>query len=335
MVMLVVLEVALLLVRGGSRLSGDGDLSLLDNHLDDLVAASDGGGCDSVRVAAGFVAWSRSHRWVSSSPLCVLVRTVGSSRLHGDNNTTLSGGRAGRVGRGVGKGWVMESRWRRSLLEGGSWDIAGARDWIGGSWLWTVLDRDTDWKTIPRTSAIIVLDFTWHGERALRCVCISLEGEDRAILDLSACAGAGLDGIAKELGRVPAHDEIAVVRSADWVTGGDEELAWLAGEVVGGVDGLEKEEWVVVIVAFGAVTLLDQARVLHVRAVVIRVELSVAAAWEGHLHTKTVQAVRIHVVLVRELVAVKRSLWGLGVVQAVETKGTLLEEELVGGIGRP
>lgn len=126
-----------------------------------------------------------------------------------------------------------------------------------------------------------------------------------------------------------------MVAGSDWVSGGENELAALASELVSGKDGLVEKEWVVDIVSLRAVALLDQAWVCDVRLVVVRVLGSGSTARECHLEADTINTVGIHVLLVWELVAVEGCLWGLGVVEAVDTNSTLLEEELIGRGGWP
>lgn len=220
------------------------------------------------------------------------------------------------------------------------WESSGlhalcASDRVFGSWFWTILDGNIDWKSRSWTGTVFPFEFLRHWESALCGLVVVLESKKWAVTDQTSLAGAGVDGIAKELGRIPAHNEIAVVAGTDWVTSGDEELAWHAGEILSGPNGLEKEEWVVVIVAIWAVTLLDKRWVCHVRSVVGRVELTCTARWESHLHADTVGAVGIHVIFRWELVAVEGRLGSPSIVEAVESNSTLLQEKLVARVCWP
>ena len=152
-------------------------------------------------------------------------------------------------------------------------------------------------------------------------------------MDVPGRVLARVQCVLQELLRLPAHDEVSVVAGASRVAHGEDELAVVSSEAVRGPDGLEEKEGVMGIVPLRAVAFLHQARVLHMTLVVQRVTRPVAATGERKLEAETILAVRIHVVLRRELVAVQRRFWVLSVVEAVETQSTLLKKELVARIG--
>jgi len=64
-----------------------------------------------------------------------------------------------------------------------------------------------------------------------------LDGEEGAVLDFARGIGAGVDGVLEE-GFIPAHDEVAVVAVAGWITVGDDEFTFLVLECVGVENGL-------------------------------------------------------------------------------------------------
>lgn len=222
----------------------------------------------------------------------------------------------------------------RAGLDGGSSAVSTC-DGVLGSSLGAVLNRDADGQTIAWTMAVIFFEILGHREGALGCVTVALQGEERAVLDLTRWAGAGVDGFTKELGRVPAHHEVGVVAGSDGIAGGEDELARHSSELLGGKNGLEEEEWVVDVITFGAVTFLDERWVGDVRSVIVGVDLTRAARWKGHFEAQTIDTVVVHLILGWKDVAVERGFGLFAIVQAVEADGALLEEELIGRIGGP
>ena len=99
-------------------------------------------------------------------------------------------------------------------------------------------------------------------------------------------------------------------------------------ELVGVPDGLVEERRVALVVTFRALATVDHVGVGHVALVVRSGRIAVAARGEHDLSTDTVSAVLVHVLLVREEVAVARALRGPAVVHAVHADGLLAKRQL-------
>lgn len=122
------------------------------------------------------------------------------------------------------------------------------------------------------------------------------------------------------------HQSIRCPLLTSGVAVGNDKLAGLALEVVGSPDDFVEQSDQAGVEALGAVAVLDEIRVGHVRLVVLGIDvLSVPARRESQLETNAVGAVLVEVLLGGHEVAEQRSLRGLGVIQAVETESALLE----------
>jgi hypothetical protein len=352
-VTLVVVKVAtVLVVRSLRRSSGDGNINLLDGDLKDLAVLGDvlGGDDLALGVVGGIVDGRRGGDGGSGDLLLAGGRGDDGGRLG------VLGGRAGlgggvvRVllvvtedgGRSLAKEAVVAGSRRCGLaglasLGAGSGNGILAPAGVSGGVLGTVLHGNALGDTLVLVNHILVDKNLGDLESALAGLGITLDVEQRAVLDQSRVALASVESLLEEVLGLPAHHEVTVVSSTSRVTVRKRELTILADESVGGPDGLEEEEGVVDVVSLGALALLDQVRVGNVGLVVVRVGLASTAARETDLETHAASAVLVHVLFGRQLVAVERGLGQVGsaVVEAVEAESSLGQPFLVGGLLRP
>lgn len=122
-----------------------------------------------------------------------------------------------------------------------------------------------------------------------------------------------------------------MIARASGVTIRENEAALLPLERIGVPNCLEKERHKTVLETLWAVAIVDQRGVTDVRAVVRGVEvLAVPARRKHELHTDSVSAVLVHVVLAGQEVAIQRRLRLLLVVHTVKTNGLLHQPKLRG-----
>jgi hypothetical protein len=171
----------------------------------------------------------------------------------------------------------------------------------------------------------------WDGELALVLLGLVLKSEDRAGFDHAGQVGALVDGSLEDLA-FPTIHEVGVVSMAGGITIGPDEFTSLTAESKGVPDRLEEEGDQANGVSRGAVAVISQVRIGHVRFVVRGVQvLSVPAGWEEDLGAETVGAGVIKEVFRGHAVAVHGTLGGSSVVQAVESERILHEFTLIGG----
>lgn len=214
----------------------------------------------------------------------------------------------------------------------GDLDGGGVRCGLGGiGRLRSVSNGDVAGKGVTNHSFNLLVESTLEQldepvallEGALSLVILALDVEDGAVLDPSCVAGAGVNGLLKEV-LVPTGHEVGMVTEALNVTVGEDELARLALECLGSPDGLVHETRNLGLEALGAVAVHDKVGVSHVGPVVLRVEvLAIPARREHDLGANTIGAVGIEVVLVGHVVAVQCALGSNAVVEAVEADGAL------------